>query len=329
MRPELRDILLSVSLDDTFTVAKAAYLSGNEQAPFLLSRYWEGGGLFAREGECVRWNPVLREAARQTLKDASISRYYMLYRRYGLWYEREGDLVRALEYYLSARYYEGAFALLDGPGGGEIAEQAPMLAVRTVNTLDLRDRARYPYAMLAGAYAKLLHTAPDEGGAELDYIWATLSGDERLAGRAQICGELAWIEAFAAMDAAARETYIREARKLLGGKPSRLFPEEMLARLERRLPFADAARSAAETLEACGTPKYLLLAQSCRAALTELTPEEAYVRRAYAKGRTLQDIADELGLDKDRTHALVASVYRHAGVTKKRELVKAERRSAV
>ena len=223
-RDDEKDLLVALSILDSFTPEQAVYLTGNKRAPLMIRQLSRDNSLIRYDNQAGKY--ILHNIFRSHLnrlvgEQFDESEIAGLYRRAGEWEVKHNNLIPGLQYFLQAGAYDFFLEQFEKPGITRVLDTSAATIVELFEQVPEEARLRHPIAYIT--YADFYLTGVDmEGGSRLlDQIEEYYRDDRDIspALKRQILGEITLVRSFLFFnDIRKINTYHLKAHELLEGR---------------------------------------------------------------------------------------------------------------
>jgi len=225
---ETQDILLKLSLLDSFTLDGAIFVTENQRAGKLIHEI-AANNCFLRydnKNRVYTIHAILKAMLLDLFVVSDLDKSGLL-NRCGDWFARHDQRIEAVALYHRSENYAKILDIFELPGSSELLYQAPRIIRGAFEDMDKELKISRPLAYLTYIYACLTLEDGTEGARLFYEAKAVYEADGKLPNRDRILGEIALIESFLQFnDAPLMNEYHKKAFTLFGGGSSRISSSE-------------------------------------------------------------------------------------------------------
>jgi LuxR family transcriptional regulator, maltose regulon positive regulatory protein len=220
---ETQQILLALSLPDSFTADGAVYITENKKAGEVVHQ-------IAADNRFIRYDNknhtysihAILKTLLQNIFSVSKQDKAAVLARCGDYCAGQGKWIEAIDFYHQAGSHDKILDIMERSGATEYFDRAPQIIIRAFADMDKERKLSRPLAYLTFIYA-FESVDPEEGAGLLYEAKAYYEADRNLIDREQILGEIALAEGILQFNnAPLMSEYQRKAYDLFGGASSRI-----------------------------------------------------------------------------------------------------------
>ncbi len=221
--PGTQQVLLKLSLLDSFTVEGAIFITEDKKAAGLI-RQFAANNCFLRfdnKSRTYSMHAILKALLQDLFTGSEEDRSTVL-SRCGDWYAKLDRRIEAISFYHQAGAHEKILDIYERPGSTEFFDRAPQTIISAFADMDKTLKLSRPLAYLTYIYS-LVATDAEEGVRLLYEAKACYEADQDLVDKEQFLGEIALVESILQFnDAPMMSEYQKKAYTLFGGTSSRI-----------------------------------------------------------------------------------------------------------
>lgn len=216
-------LLISLSILDSFTLAQAAYITNNRQAPSIIRKLSSDNSFIRFDDKSQKYYMHNIFAGHlKGLLDEKAGRQEIdyLYRQAGNWHLNHGHILTGIKFLLKAKEYDLIMQEFEKTSITSILDTATKDIVDIMGKIPLEVRYRYPFGYLAYVDLHLTKVDMDEGARILAEIELFYKEDTSTTPdtKNRIAGEIALIKSFLYFnDISKMHEHHQKAYKLLAG----------------------------------------------------------------------------------------------------------------
>lgn len=249
---ETRQILLKLSVLDSFSLDEAIFVTGNKKAGALIHRIADNNCFVRYDNKNGTYSihAILKTTLLELFAVSDMEKA-ALFSRCGDWCARCDRRIEAVNFYHRAGCYEKILDIYSLLRSAELMERAPHIIVNAFNDMDKKLKLSYPLAYITYIYSYMLAVDTIDGVNMLYEAKTIYEADNNLLDREQILGEITLIESIKDFNnVPAMSEYHQKAFTLFGGTSSQIIN--------------------AESIFTCGSPHTLFLYHKKEEALLSL-----------------------------------------------------------
>lgn len=221
---ETQDILLKLSILDSFTLDGAIFVTENQRAGELIHEV-AANNCFLRyddKNKVYTIHAILKAMLNELFAISDLDKYSLL-ARCGDYCVRMDKCIEAIDFYRQAACFERILDIFERPGSTEIFDRAPQIVIRAFSDMDKALKLSRPLAYLTYIYSYLGVIDPEEGARMLYEAKAVYEAEQNLVDKEQILGEIALAESILQFNDATRMLeYQKKAYHMFSGTSSRI-----------------------------------------------------------------------------------------------------------
>ncbi len=221
---ETQDILLKLSLLDSFTLDGAIFVTENQRAGELIHGI-AANNCFLRydnKNRVYAIHAILKAMLNELFAISDLDKYSLL-DRCGDYCVRMDKCIEAINFYREAGSFRKILDIFERPGSTEVFDRAPQTVVRAFTDMDKVLKLSRPLAYLTYIYSYLGVIDPEEGARMLYEAKAYYEAEQNLVDKEQILGEIALAESVLQFNDAPRMCeYQKKAYDMFDGTSSRI-----------------------------------------------------------------------------------------------------------
>ncbi len=218
-----QQVLLKLSLLDSFTVDGAIFITEDKKAAGLIRQFAANNCFFRYDNKSRTYSmhAILKGLLQDLFTGSEEDRSTVLY-RCGDWYAKLDKRIEAIRFYHQASAHEKILDIYERPGSTEFFDRAPQTIIRAFADIDKTLKLSRPLAYLTYIYS-LVAIDAEEGVRLLYEAKAHYEADRDLVDKEQFLGEIALIESILQFnDAPMMSECQKRAYALFGGTSSRI-----------------------------------------------------------------------------------------------------------
>ena len=221
---ETQQILIRLSLLDSFTLDGAVYVTGEKKVGRLI-RKMITNNCFIRYDSIngtYSFHAILKAMLKEVFTVTDMDKA-ALYSRCGDWCVQCAKYIEAVDFYYRAECYDQILDIFELPGAAEYIDKAPHIIISAFNSMDEQAKLSRPLAYITYIYSYLV-TIDAEAGAKMLYkVKEIYKADVALIDRDQILGEIALAESVLQFnDVPLMSQFHKKAYDLFCGNSSRI-----------------------------------------------------------------------------------------------------------
>ncbi len=221
---ETQDILLKLSLLDSFTLEGAIYVTENQKAGELIHEIAVKNCFlrYDNKNKVYTIHAILKAMLNELFAILDLDKHSLL-ARCGDYCVRTDKCIEAIDFYRQAGSFGKILDIFERPGSTEVFDRAPQTVIRAFTDMDKALKLSRPLAYLTYVYCYLGVIDPAEGVRMLYEAKAFYEAKQNLVDKEQILGEIALAESVLQFNDAPRMSeYQKKAYDLFGGTSSRI-----------------------------------------------------------------------------------------------------------
>lgn len=226
----LKQILLKLSVFDSFTLDAAIYVTENKNAEKLIYKLLVNNCFlhFDNENQVYTIHSIFRELLQEILKASEIDKF-ILFSKYADWCIQKDKIIEAIELYTKAKNHTKVLDIFGLHGATEFIDLAPKTIETAFEAMDISLKLSRPIAYITFIFSYLIVVDGDKGFELLMEAKAIYEKDDNLQNKDQILGEIALVESFLYFnDVKLMREHCKKAYELLQGKKSNIMCAEMM-----------------------------------------------------------------------------------------------------
>ncbi len=219
-----QQILLKLSVLDSFSLEEAIFVTGNKKAGVLMHRIAANNCFVRYDNKNERYSihAILKTMLLELFAVSDIEKA-ALFSRCGDWCARGDRRIEAVDFYHRAGCYDKILDIYELFGSAELIDRAPHIIVNAFKDMEKKLKLSYPLAYITYIYSYMLAVDTMEGAGMLYEAKAIYEADDNLVDKEKILGEIILIESILDFnDVPAMSEYHKKAYALFGGTSSRI-----------------------------------------------------------------------------------------------------------
>lgn len=222
---KLKELIMMMSLFDTFTAPQAAYITKIDFSSNYLCNWARKIGFVKVDSinETFQLHTLLKAVALMELDKSGIDKK-LLYDRCADWYWKKGDLIHGISYYQKSENTQSIFRIMEQNNFNELYLKAPQIIKGFFRSVDRLERLNHSKAYFLFINQLIIGEDYQEGIILYEEAKNFFENEYKGSKRDEILGELLFIEAMVRFNNLERMTQcIKNAYQLVGRRHSMIF----------------------------------------------------------------------------------------------------------
>lgn len=226
----LKELLMKVSLFDSFTAEQAAYITKLDFSLDSLYQWAKSIGFIKVDfvTENFELHALLKAVAIVELEQSGFDKQ-ILYERCGEWYEKKEDYIQAIKYQQKANNTDQVFRIIEQNNCAILYSKAPYILTQFFNEVSLEKKLEYIKVYLSYIYVLIVGEQSKIGKKLFYEIKDYYKNEYFREDKNEILGEICFIEAFIQFNnLEAMTQYMKKAYSFIGEYHSSIFGNQII-----------------------------------------------------------------------------------------------------